>query len=549
MNPTQTPAWTALEAHAEALQDSTIGDLFAADADRFANLSFRFGDMVLDVSKNRLTAETLALLVKLARDCRVEESRDAMFSGIKINTTEDRAVGHVALRRKGSEPFVVDGRDRMDDVRAARGRMRRIGERIRTGEWKGATGKRIETVINIGIGGSDLGPRMVVQALEPFCEGGPQVLFVANVDGADLAVTLQGLDPATTLFLVASKTFTTQETLTNAHSARDWIVAALGEEAVANHFVALSTNKEAVAAFGINADNRIGFWDWVGGRYSLWSAIGLPILIAVGADRFDDLLAGADAMDRHFRTTPLHRNLPVVLALVGIWNSNFQGLDSLAVLPYDQSLARFPAYLQQADMESNGKGRHLDGSPVTYTTGPVLFGEPGTNGQHSFYQLIHQGTRGIACDFLAPAVSLHPKGDHHEKLLANFLAQPAALMAGKTENAVAAEMRAAGKSDQEIAALAPHRSFPGGRPSNTLLFRLLDPGTLGALIALYEHKIFVQGVVWDVNSFDQWGVELGKQMAGDLLPRLKGEGGTEGLDASTAGLLGQIKTWRRKGSD
>lgn len=541
----QSPLHADLAAHARTLADRPLRALFAEDPARFESFSLRLGDMLLDYSKNRMTAETLDLLVRLARDRGLEARRDAMFAGDKINNSEGRAVLHTALRNRSGRAVMVDGHDVMGDVTAVLAQMRRFSDAVRSGAWTGATGKAVTDVINIGIGGSDLGPRMVTEALTPYHQPGLRVRFVSNVDGTDMAETLKACDPETTLFLVASKTFTTQETLTNAHTARAWLVESLGEAAVARHFAALSTNSEAVAGFGIDTANMFAFWDWVGGRYSLWSAIGLPIAIAIGFDRFEELLAGAHAMDEHFRTAPLDRNMPVVMGLLGVWYMNFMGATTHAVLPYDQYLARFAAHLQQVDMESNGKRVTWDGEAIDYPTGPVLFGEPGTNGQHSFYQLIHQGTRLVPCDFIASALSHNPIGDHHEKLLSNFFAQTEALMSGKTEAEARADLEAEGKTPDQIAALLPHKVFPGNRPTNSILVKTLDPRTLGMLVALYEHKVFVQGVLWGVNSFDQWGVELGKQLAKRILPELSGPAPVTAHDASTNGLINAFKAFRQ----
>ena len=467
-----------------------------------------------------------------------------MFAGTAINTTEGRAVLHIALRNRSNRPIVVDGRDVMGEVNRVLDQMRAFSDAVRDGTWTGATGKPVTDVVNIGIGGSDLGPVMVAEALRPYWHARIRPHFVSNVDGTHMAETLRGLNPETTLFLVASKTFTTQETLTNAHTARAWLTAALGEGAVANHFAALSTNGEAVSAFGIDTTNMFAFWDWVGGRYSVWSAIGLPVAIAIGFDRFAAFLDGAHAMDEHFRAAPLAGNMPIILGLLGVWHINFHGASAHALLPYDQYLHRFAAHFQQVDMESNGKRVTRDGAPVAWETGPVLFGEPGTNGQHSFYQLIHQGTRLIPCDFIAPANSHNPMGQHHPILLSNFLAQTEALMRGKTEAEARAELKAQGKSAAEIKALLPHKVFPGDRPTNSILVRRVDPYTLGMLVALYEHKVFVQGAVWGVNSFDQWGVELGKQLAKAILPELAGDTPVTSHDSSTNGLIAAYKAMR-----
>jgi glucose-6-phosphate isomerase len=538
VHPTQLPAWRALEAHARSLAPEQMRDMFARDPGRFDAFSLRLDDLLFDYSKNRIAHETMALLTDLARQSGIEEWRGRMFSGEAVNSTERRAVLHVALRNRSNRPIMVNGHDVMPDVNAVLAKMKDFSARVRSGEWTGATGKPIATVVNIGIGGSDLGPVMVSEALKPYHQPGLAVRFVSNVDGTHVAETLKLCDPETTLFIIASKTFTTQETIANATTAKQWLVAALGAAAVPKHFVALSTNEAKVHEFGIDTANMFEFWDWVGGRYSLWSAIGLSIAVAIGFDRFEELLAGAHAMDEHFRTAPLGANMPVVLALLGLWYNNFLGAQAYAVLPYDQYLHRLPAYLQQLDMESNGKGTARDGTPVTWQTGPIVFGEPGTNGQHAFYQLIHQGTKPIPCDFLASATTHNPVGEHHLMLLANFLAQPEALMRGKSLDEVKAEVP--GLTDAEAA----HRVFTGNRPTNTLLYKTLDPRTLGMIVALYEHKVFVQGVLWDVNSFDQWGVELGKQLAKKILPELTAPGPVAAHDASTNGLIAAIKAMR-----
>ncbi|MCF8481353.1 MAG: glucose-6-phosphate isomerase [Rhodospirillum sp.] len=543
-DPILSPSWAALADHAKAVAPLRMRDLFDADPRRFDRFSLRIEDMVLDYSKNRITPETLGLLLDLARDAGVEARRDAMFGGVHINTTEDRAVLHVALRDPTDDPVLVDGVDVKPAIKDVLARMKTFSEAVRSGAWTGATGKTITDVVNIGIGGSDLGPVMVVEGLKAYAKPGLTVRFVSNVDGTHMAETLKGLDPETTLFLVASKTFTTQETLTNAHTARDWLTKALGEDAVARHFAALSTNGEAVSAFGIDTDNMFGFWDWVGGRYSLWSAIGLPIALSVGFGRFQELLDGAHAMDVHFKTAPLDKNMPVLLALLGVWYTDFLGASAHAVLPYDQYLHRLPAYLQQADMESNGKRVTLEGQAVTWNTGAILFGEPGTNGQHSFYQLIHQGTHLIPCDFIAPAQSHNPVGKHHAILLSNFLAQTEALMTGKTEAEARAELEAQGMTGAALEALVPHKVFPGNRPSNAILVKTVDPRTLGMLIALYEHKIHVQATVWNINAYDQWGVELGKQLAKAILPELEDSTKTPRHDSSTTGLIALYRQMR-----
>jgi glucose-6-phosphate isomerase len=542
---TSSTAWTALGRHAAKMKPVHLRQLFADDPGRFGRLSLTEGDFLLDYSKNRVTEETLGLLLDLARAADLEGWRERMFTGEKINFTEDRAVLHTALRNRSNRPVLVDGKDVMPDVNAVLDQMRGFSERVRSGAWRGHTGETITDIVNIGIGGSDLGPLMACAALKPYQRPDLRPHFVSNVDGAHLIDTLAGLDAARTLFIVASKTFTTQETMTNAASARAWVYGKLGKDAdVAKHFVAVSTNEQAVAEFGIDTANMFGFWDWVGGRYSLWSAIGLPIALAVGFDRFVELLEGAHAMDEHFRHTPLNRNMPVILALLGIWNRNFLGAVSHAVLPYDQHLHRLPAYLQQGDMESNGKSVRRDGSRVDYGTGPIIWGEPGTNGQHAFYQLIHQGTELIPADFIAAAVSLEPMGDHQDKLLANFLAQPEALAFGKTADEVRAELTKAGKSGPAMEALVPHKVFEGNRPTNSMLYRELTPHTLGWLVALYEHKIFSQGIIWNINSFDQWGVELGKQLAQVILPEIQSKGPVESHDSSTNGLIQHLKRLR-----
>lgn len=542
-NLTLSPAWRALQVHQTALASVPLRDLFAADPARFEKHSVAAASLLLDYSKNRLTDETLPLLLDLARHAKVEEWRDRMFSGEKINFTEKRAVLHTALRNRTGRPVLVDGHDIMPDVLQVLDHMRDFSERLRSGEWRGYTGKAISDVVNIGIGGSDLGPAMACEALRPYGKPGLTMHFVSNVDGSHLAEVLKRIDPETALFIVASKTFTTQETMTNAQSARRWLLNHANDEAaIARHFVAVSTNAKAVAAFGISTDNMFGFWDWVGGRYSLWSAIGLPIAVYIGMDAFEELLAGGHAMDEHFRSAPLEHNLPVILGLLGVWYVNFWHARSHAVLPYDQYLHRFPAYLQQLDMESNGKRVDRDGNPVDYATGPVIWGEAGTNGQHAFYQLIHQGSQMVPADFLAPAHSHNPLGDHHAILLSNFFAQTQALMKGKNAAEARAELEAAGVSGSELEALLPHKVFPGDKPTNSILFSQLDPTTLGTLIALYEHKVFVQGIVWNINSFDQWGVELGKQLAQNILPELKNSAKINTHDASTNGLINHYKS-------
>jgi glucose-6-phosphate isomerase len=542
----QTKAWLALKAHAGLMGDVHMRSLFAQDRRRFDRFSLRLDDLLLDYSKHRVTEETMRLLFALAREAEVEQWRDRMFAGEKINGTEDRAVLHVALRNRSNQPILVDGQDVMPEVNAVLARMRDFTTRLRSGEWKGHGGKRITDVVNIGIGGSDLGPVMACEALRPYWQEGLSAHFVSNVDGTHLVETVKRLDPATTLFIVASKTFTTQETLMNARSAREWLVSRLGEAAVPSHFVAVSTNAQEVARFGIDTRNMFGFWDWVGGRYSLWSAIGLPIACMIGMDRFEELLLGAHVMDQHFRNTPLEKNIPVVLAMLGIWYSNFFGAETHAILPYDQYLHRFPAYFQQGDMESNGKRVDRNGQPIAdYTTGPVVWGEPGTNGQHAFYQLIHQGTRLVPCDFIAPVKTQNPLGDHHLVLLANFFAQTEALMKGKTPEEARAELTAAGTPPARIEALVPHKTFPGNRPSTSILVDQITPHTLGRLVAMYEHKIFTQGIVWNIYSFDQWGVELGKQLAKKIEPELRAPGEVTSHDSSTNALINHFKSSAR----
>lgn len=545
MTLTDLKAWKDLENNYADVRGMNMREMFAADPDRFEKFSVSMNNMLVDYSKNRVTADTMKLLFDLARESGLEKARDAMFSGEKINITENRAVLHTALRNRSDRPVFVDGKDVMPQIKAVLKKMESFSNAVRSGEWKGATGKAMTDVVNIGIGGSDLGPVMVVEALKHYQKEGLNTHFVSNVDGTHIVETLKRLNPETTLFIVASKTFTTQETLTNAKTAREWLVKALGEDAVAKHFVALSTNTEEVTKFGIDPANMFEFWDWVGGRYSLWSAIGLSIAISVGFDNFVELLTGGFEMDEHFRTAPLEKNIPVILAVLGVWYHNFFGAEAYAVLPYDQYLHRLPAYLQQADMESNGKGVTKAGRPVSYTTGPILFGEPGTNGQHSFYQLIHQGTHLIPCDFIVPAISLNETGDHHPILLSNVFAQAEALMKGKTAAEVRAEFEAQGASEEKIQALLNHKIFSGNRPSNTILVEKIDPRTLGRLIAMYEHKIFVQGVIWNVNSYDQWGVELGKQLAKKILPEIKGDTTVTAHDSSTNGLINAARALRK----
>lgn len=543
---TSLPAYAPLQAHYNSLKDQHMRDLFAQDPERFTTFTRQFEDILLDFSKNRITAETLDLLKQLAEQAGLNDAIGKMFSGDKINRTEDRAVLHVALRNRSNTPILVDGSDVMPAINDVLAHMKSFTERIRSGEWKGYTGEAITDVVNIGIGGSDLGPVMVTEALKPYADDKKlRVHFVSNVDGVHIYETLQTVRPETTLFLIASKTFTTQETMTNAQTARQWFLdSAKDEAAIAKHFAALSTNKKDVEKFGIDPDNMFGFWDWVGGRYSLWSAIGLSIALYIGFDKFEELLDGAHAMDEHFRNTSIDQNIPAILALVGIWYNNFFGAQTEAILPYDQYMHRFAAYFQQGDMESNGKSVDRDGQPVDYQTGPIIWGEPGTNGQHAFYQLIHQGTKLIPCDFLAPAISQRPIGEHHKILMANYFAQTEALMNGKTEQEAADELRKTGKSEEEIQFLAPFKMFSGNRPTNSVLFKKLTPRTLGSLIAMYEHKIFVQGIIWDIFSFDQWGVELGKQLASRILPELQDDAPVSTHDSSTNGLMNAFKSMR-----
>ena len=542
---TQSPAWQALAAHYDEMAPRHMRDLFKEDPQRFDKFSARFKDILLDYSKNRITDETMHLLFDLARQAKLQDWIERMFNGEKINITEDRAVLHVALRNRSNRPIKVDGEDVMPEVNRVLAHIREFTEAVRGGQWTGYTGKRITDVVNIGIGGSDLGPVMATEALKPYGKQDLRVHFVSNIDGTHIVETTKNLSPETTLFIVASKTFTTQETITNAHSARDWFLqTAKDEAAIAKHFVALSTNAQEVAKFGIDTKNMFEFWDWVGGRYSLWSAIGLSIALYIGMDNFEELLAGAHEMDEHFRTRPLEQNLPVILGLVGVWYNNFFGAQTVAILPYDQYMHRFSAYFQQGDMESNGKSINRDSQAVGTQTGPVIWGEPGTNGQHAFYQLIHQGTKLIPCDFLAPVETHNPTGQHHAILLSNFFAQTEALMKGKTEGEVRAELTAAGMSGEKLERLVPHKVFAGNKPTNSIMFQKLTPRTLGNLIALYEHKIFTQGVIWNINSFDQWGVELGKQLAKVILPELSQDGPVTTHDASTNGLINHYKESR-----
>ncbi len=545
INPKTTQAWQKLAEHYSHIQNVHLKVLFKENPKRFEEFSLRFEEILVDYSKNIVTKDTLTHLHQLATETKLSDAIHQMFNGNKINTTEDRAVLHVALRNRSNFPIHVDGKDVMPEVNEVLAKMETFSNMVRKGVHTGYTGKPITDIVNIGIGGSDLGPVMVTEALKPYWKEDLKVHYVSNVDGTHIAETLKKLNPETSLFMIASKTFTTQETMTNARTARDWFLSAAGnEEEIKKHFVALSTNQEGIEAFGIDPANMFGFWDWVGGRYSLWSAIGLSISCVIGFDNFKELLLGAHAMDLHFRDTPLTENIPVVLALIGIWYNNFFNAQTEAILPYDQYLHRFSAYFQQGNMESNGKYVDRSGKEVTYETGPIIWGEPGTNGQHAFYQLIHQGTKLIPCDFLAPAISHNPIGDHHPKLLSNFFAQTEALMMGKTAEEVTTELVNSGKSEEEIHALVPFKVFKGNKPTNSILFKQLSPRTLGSLIAMYEHKIFVQGVIWNILSFDQWGVELGKQLAKKILPELESDDPVSTHDASTNGLINAYKQMR-----
>jgi glucose-6-phosphate isomerase len=541
---TTTEAYKYLADHYIDITDQSIKNYFKSDKDRFSKFSTQFEDILVDYSKNRITDETVALLMQLARECRLKDAIGDMFSGQVINATEQRPVLHIALRNRSNTPIYVDGKDVMPDVNKVLEQMKIFSEKIISGEWKGFTGKAITDVVNIGIGGSDLGPVMVTEALRPY-KNHLEMHFVSNVDGTHIAETLKVVNPETTLFLIASKTFTTQETMTNAQSAKDWLLTNGGkQEDVAKHFVALSTNTQGVEKFGIDTANMFEFWDWVGGRYSLWSAIGLSIVLSLGYENFVELLTGAHAYDEYFKTTEFEQNPSVILALIGIWYNNFFDTETNAILPYDQYLHRFAAYFQQGDMESNGKHVDRNGKAVDYSTGPIIWGEPGTNGQHAFYQLIHQGTKMIPCDFIAPAQSHNPLGEHHMLLVSNFLAQTEALMNGKTIDEVKAELKASGKTEEEIDKLAPFKEFDGNRPTNSFLLKKITPRSLGSLIAMYEHKIFTQGIIWNIYSFDQWGVELGKQLAQKIQPELRNDADISSHDSSTNGLINQYKAWR-----
>ena len=545
--PVPTP-WKALHAHAATWGKTRhLAELFEHDRERAEHYTLRLDDLVVDYSKNHVDANTMRLLAGLARAVGVEAYRDRMFAGEPINNTEGRAVLHTALRNRGGRPILVQGRDVMPDVQAALDHMRAFSDAVREGTWTGHTNARVTDVVNIGIGGSDLGPAMATAALEPYSAGGPRLHFVSNVDGAHIGQTLRRLDPRTTLFIVASKTFTTEETMVNARSAREWLLATARDEAhVARHFVAVSTNEPEVRRFGIAPEQMFVFWDWVGGRYSVWSSIGLPVAIAVGFSRFEEMLAGAFVMDEHFRTAPIEHNIPMTLGLLGVWYSSILGVDTHAVLPYEQLLHRLPAYLQQLDMESNGKGVDRHGRPLPFGSGPIVWGEPGTNGQHAFYQLLHQGTCRVTCDFLVGQESPYPLGDHHRLLLANCLAQTEALMMGKSAETVRHELASLGLAGAALEALVPHKVFPGNRPSTTIVYRTLDPRTLGMLLAMYEHKVFTMGAMWGINSFDQWGVELGKQLARRIDEDLTSDVDTRAHDGSTNALIALARTVSRR---
>jgi len=547
INPTQTSSWKKLAAHYEKMKKVHMRTLFKEDPERFEKFHILFDEILFDYSKNIITEETMKLLFELANECRLKDSIELMFTGDKINETEKRAVLHIALRNRTNTPIYVDGEDVMPKVNRVLEQMKKFSTDVISGEWKGFTGKRITDIVNIGIGGSDLGPYMVTEALKPYKKPEIQVHFVSNVDGTHIAETLKKLNPETTLFIVSSKTFTTQETMTNAHTARKWFLSyANDEKNIKKHFVAVSTNEKEVVKFGIDLQNMFVFWDWVGGRYSLWSAIGLSIACTVGFENFESLLEGAYEMDQHFKNTPFERNIPVIMGLLGIWYNNFFGAESYAILPYDQYLHRFPAYLQQGDMESNGKCVDRSGKRVDYQTGPIIWGEVGTNGQHAFFQLIHQGTKLIPADFIAFAISHNPVGDHHQKLLSNFFAQTEALMKGKTEEEVVNELSAMGKTPEEIERLKPYRVFEGNKPTNSILIKKLTPKNLGKLIAMYEHKIFVQGIIWNIFSFDQWGVELGKQLASKIQPELADDNEVKSHDSSTNGLINTYKKFAKQ---
>ncbi len=544
-NLTELPAWKNLQAHYIATKDMQMKDLFAQDSSRFDSFHIEFNDILVDYAKNRITKETMSLLLELAKAIDLKKATEAMFSGEKINNTENRAVLHTALRNRSNTPVFCDGKDVMPEINAVLEKMKGFCEKVRSGAWKGYTGKAITDIVNIGIGGSDLGPYMVTEALKPYGKAGLNMHFVSNVDGTHAVEALKKVNPETTLFIVASKTFTTQETIANAETAKAWFLETAKDSAhVAKHFVALSTNAKSVAAFGIDTNNMFEFWDWVGGRYSLWSAIGLSIALYIGFDNYVEVLTGAHEMDNHFRTAPYEKNIPVVLALLGIWYNNFYEAESHAILPYDQYMHRFAAYFQQGDMESNGKGVTKSGQSVNYSTGPIIWGEPGTNGQHAFYQLIHQGNKLVPCDFIAPVNSHNPIGEHHKILLSNFFAQTEALMQGKTADEARSELKKSGISEDEVEALVPHKVFTGNRPTNSIFAKKITPRVLGTLIAMYEQKIFVQGMIWDINPYDQWGVELGKQLAKIILPELENASAVSGHDSSTNSLINFYKANR-----
>ncbi|MEQ8550210.1 MAG: glucose-6-phosphate isomerase [Cyclobacteriaceae bacterium] len=544
INPKKTKSWDKLSEHFSSVSKTSISELFQQDKNRFDKFSIRFEDILFDYSKNNITEATIKLFADLLKEIDLEGAKKEMFDGAPINRTENRAVLHVALRNRSNSPVILDSKDIMPEVNHVLGQMKEFTSKLHNEQLLGYSGKPISTIVNIGIGGSDLGPYMVTEALKPYTKKGIKAHFVSNVDGSHIHTTLDKIDPETSLFIIASKTFTTQETMTNAQSAKSWFLKYGKNEDVAKHFIAISTNKEAVEQFGIDSANMFEFWDWVGGRYSLWSSIGMSIACTIGFDNFEELLEGAHAMDMHFKNAPTEENIPTILAIIGIWYNNFFGTETQAILPYDQYMHRFAAYFQQGDMESNGKSVARNGEPVDYQTGPIIWGEPGTNGQHAFYQLIHQGTKIIPCDFLAPAQSQNPIGDHHEKLLANFFAQTEALMNGKNKETVLEELNKTNLSVEEIEEIAPFKVFEGNRPTNSLLFKKLTPHTLGSLIAMYEHKIFVQGVVWNIFSFDQWGVELGKQLAKEILPRLSGNDEVTDHDSSTNGLINAYKAFK-----
>ena len=544
INPTQTAAWQKLSIHASEMKSASIKSLFAADSNRFSSFSQQNGNLLFDYSKNNISKQTLDLLIELAEECQLKVAIEAMFKGERINQTENRAVLHTALRNFSNEPLFYEGADIMPDIKKVLNQMKELCKKVHSGEWKGYTGKPIKHIVNIGIGGSDLGPVMVTEALKPYWVEGIKIHFISNIDGTHIAECLKVIEAESTIFLVASKTFTTQETMTNAHTARNWFLQHAKDPAhVAKHFIALSTNEKAVTEFGIDSENMFEFWDWVGGRYSLWSAIGLSIALTIGYDNFEMLLKGAYEMDEHFSTAPFQQNIPVKMGLLGLWYVNFFGAQSEAILPYDQYMHRFAAYFQQGNMESNGKSVDRNGKSVDYPTGPIIWGEPGTNGQHAFYQLIHQGTPLIPCDFIAPAISHNDIGDHHQKLMSNFFAQTEALMNGKTKDEVEKELSS--MSDAERSKLTPFKVFEGNRPTNSFLIKMMTPFELGKLISAYEHKIFVQGVLWNIFSFDQWGVELGKQLANKILPELLNDHTVQGHDSSTNGLINAYKSMKK----